>query len=1043
MKKIIFSLLTLHFSLLTFNSFAVDAQQIIAAQNRPGGLFVVVGCGDKSAPQLAVDLGKSGDYLVQCIASTPEELSSFQQAIAKAGLKGLVTAEQLDLKDLAYRKNLVNALIIMNPAKAASAGLTTEKAMEYVAPLGHFIAGDKITKKAMPKAMDIWTHHRYDASGNAYSNDKVVDFPLSYRWNAGLPMNFNNPARASNRYSATRGIVVNDGKILTITESTFENLGPNYRAKYGTDQYLNCRDAFNGLLLWRKKIGGTFYGGLYIENRAPLASVEKHVYIAGENGKLLVVDTKTGKTIKELDTRYIPGVILVSNGIVVSANWKDGKVLGPIRQYDRRRMDWDIGEGTMEAFDAKTLKPLWTKDLLATSMRIADGKIYFVSRSEPDALEKAHNRQPKKVKKGPAAKIAKGGVSGEDNAEEPKPLTHPHQKIVAIDLKTGNQIWEVTDADLELPNKQLRVVNAAKDRLVISTGFRSEAFLMDGTNGKLITKLAHGLPLIHGGKIHMGSRLFDLNTGEKLKGRGLPESHHICTPITYVNGIAVNNRGGTLQDKNGKRILFAGVRGGCLIGSIPAYGSLFSPQNWCRCSPAQIAGLISIGPIGTMPTVETMESAGENIKTNQEVTSPEGQILWSMPRGNAERGNSADVEIPAAAPKVAWEKQLTDPIKPGLTSRDWKSFLNSRITPAVIGCGLAIVCDIDQNEVIAVDNNTGEIKWRYQTVTRSSTSPSLYKGICLIGDHAGYVYALDTVTGKLIYRLRIAPISEKMLSYGKVESPWPIVGGVMIADDLAYASAGRSMGSDGGLVIRAFKPATGQIVWSKALAQNRNNRENRINDMLVKHDNTVQLMFYRFNLATGATEENPNIEYNKINNQAKRMRKDPEKKKQLLEKLKTLKSDVAVNMGVDGFNSWFWTKLGDRKFGQIGIGNAKGHSIAWNKDLAVTARGGSIQGIEMKEVKNDSQGKPKALWSAKSAPGSFVTSLVLCKNAVLAGGTISKDGKDEVVIQAFNLKTGKPIWEKKLDGTLAFNGLVAAPGEVLVSLDSGKLVCLK
>ena len=34
--------------------------------------------------------------------------------------------------------------------------------------------------------------------------------------------------------------------------------------------YLACRDAFNGRLLWRKRIGDTYYGGLYIENLAPL-----------------------------------------------------------------------------------------------------------------------------------------------------------------------------------------------------------------------------------------------------------------------------------------------------------------------------------------------------------------------------------------------------------------------------------------------------------------------------------------------------------------------------------------------------------------------------------------------------------------------------------------------------------------------------------------------------------------------------------------------------------------------------------------------------
>lgn len=1042
MKKLIACTIMCLFSLNALIVNAIEAKKIIDTYGHPGGLFVIIGCGDKSAPKLAVDLGNSGDYIIQCVASTPEELQAFQQAIAKQKVKGLVTAELLDLKELDYRNDLINVLVIMDPAKAAAAGLTDAKAMQFVAPLGKLVAGDKIIDKPMPKEMDSWTHHRYNASGNPFSNDKVIDLPVGYRWNAGLPMNFNNPVRGSNRYSATRGIALNDGKCLTITESTVENLGPNYRAKYGTDQYLNCRDAFNGLLLWRKKIGGTFYGGLYIENRAPFASVGDHVYIAGDNDKLLVIDIKTGKTIKELDTKFIPGVILVENGVIVSANWKEGKVLGPIKNYDRRRMDWDIGEGTIEAYDVKTLAPLWKKDLLGTSMRIADGKVYFINRSEPDALEKAHNK-PKPVKKGPAAKIAKGGVSGEEAAAEEKPLTHPTQKVVAVDLKNGKTLWEVTDIDLEIPNKALRVVSALDNRVIVSSGLNGESLLLSGDDGKLITKLPQGLPVITDGAVNYGSGKYDLKTGQKQKGRGLKETRHICTPVTYVNGMTVNNRGGWISGKDGKGVLYGGVRGGCITGSIPAYGSLYSPQNWCRCSPAQIAGLISIGPIGTLPTPQSMERSSSILKTDQKVTDSSGEIYWPMARGNAERGNSADFDIPTAEPKIAWEQQLTDPNKTGLAARDWHSFLNSRITPAVIGCGVSVVCDIDQNEVIAVDNKTGQVKWRYQTAGRSSASPTLYKGICLVGDHAGYVYALDAASGKLIYRLQIAPKTTKMLSYGKVESVWPVIAGVMITDDLAYASAGRSQGSDGGLVIRAFKPETGQIVWSKVLTQDKNNKQIRINDMLVKHDKTVQLMFNRFDLTTGEQVENPNLAYNSVKNQLQRMQKNPEKKKELEEKLATLKPDITVNCGVEGIYSWNWTRLGDRKFGMIGLGSAKGYCLAWNKDFAATERGGNISLIPMSEVENETgkHGKPAA--GARAPAGCFVTSLVLCKNALLCGGTISKDGKDEAVVQALDFKTGKLLWEKKFDGQLAFNGLAIAPGEVVVSLDSGKLVCLK
>jgi outer membrane protein assembly factor BamB len=1039
-KTITFSFLFL-FALQSIFSAATGAVKILEAHGRPGGVFVVVGCGDKAAPALAVELAQNGNTLIQALATTSQELKQFQKAIAQGNVKGLVSAEQVDIADLSYRDNLINVMIIMDPEKAAAAGLTNAKAMKFISPLGKLVTTVKgkwkITEKPMPQTMDTWTHHRHSANGNPLSKDKVFDLPIGYRWNAGLPMNFNNPQRGSNRYSSTRGLALNDGKCISLTTAVFENLGPNYRSTYGTDQYLTCRDAFNGLMLWRKKIGGTFYGGLYIENRAPFATVGNHIYLAGDNDTLLVIDIKTGKTIKELPTTYIPGVILVDNGIIVTATWKNGKVLGPIKRYDRRRMDWDISEGTIEAYDQKTLKRIWKNDLLGTSMRIENGKVFIINRNEPDKLEKAHNKRLP-AKKGPAAKIVEGGLSPEQPAE--KPLTHPSQQIIAMGLKTGKILWQVSDADLEVPDKALRVASAVDNRVIVSTGVRGNALLLSADNGKLIAKLPTGLPVIVDGAVNFRSGRYDLNTGAKLKGKGLSQTTHICTPITYVNDITVANRSGKLM-KKGKWTLFGGVRGGCITGSIPAYGSLFSPQNWCKCSPAQIAGLISVGPIGSIPTPQEMEKSNSPIKTSTQPTAKEGKIFWSTPRGNSERSSSSDVAIKLTAPTIAWEQQLTDTNKAGLTSRDWHSYLNSRITPAVIGCGLAIVCDIDQNEVIAVDNN-GKIKWRFQTAGRSSTSPTLYKGICLVGDHCGYVYALDILTGNLIYRLRIAPKEIRMLSYGKIESPWPIIGGVMITDGKAYASAGRSQGSDGGIVIRAFNPENGQIIWSKALYQSGNNRQLRNNDMLVKQAATVQLMFNRFDLNNGEKEINPNSAYAQLKTQAKRT-KDKEKKKELYEKLKTMPSDIAVNSSVEGLRSWNWTRLGDRKFGKIGYGSAKGHTLSWNKTYAATSRGNVITMTELNQIKHENDKQQKTLWRSRLPNGCLITSLILCDNVLLAGGTISKGDKEEAIIQAIDLKTGKPVWEKKLNSRLAFNGIAVAPEEILVSLENGKLACLK
>ena len=73
--------------------------------------------------------------------------------------------------------------------------------------------------------MDVWTHRYYDASGIPASNDKVFDLPVGFKWNAGLPMNFDNPLRSANRYSSTRALVVDDGRCFTFSTVVYENLG--------------------------------------------------------------------------------------------------------------------------------------------------------------------------------------------------------------------------------------------------------------------------------------------------------------------------------------------------------------------------------------------------------------------------------------------------------------------------------------------------------------------------------------------------------------------------------------------------------------------------------------------------------------------------------------------------------------------------------------------------------------------------------------------------------------------------------------------------
>ena len=85
----------------------------------------------------------------------------------------------------------------------------------------------------------------------------------------------------------------------------------------------------------------------------------------------------------------------------------------------------------------------------------------------------------------------------------------------------------------------------------------------------------------------------------------------------------------------------------------------------------------------------------------------------------------------------------------------------------------------------------------------------------MFGSLSGYVYCLDAATGSLAWRFRAAPTTDQIVSYGQLESLWPVHGSVLIRDDRAYFAAGRSSFLDGGILLYALDTATGKVVASR------------------------------------------------------------------------------------------------------------------------------------------------------------------------------------------------------------------------------------
>ncbi|MFT4690632.1 MAG: outer membrane protein assembly factor BamB [Limisphaerales bacterium] len=977
---------------------------ILPAEKVPGtfaelrqGVVVLIASGDAKAGEVAGKLAASGDNLVHVLAGSPKEASAIRSQVAKAGLKGIVTVEELPLSPLPYRDHLVNSIVVMDLKQARADGLKMKEARRCLTAFGHMASCkngklDHVEVMPIPEGMDTWTHRYYGPDGIPVSQDTVFDLPLGFKWNAGLPMNFNDPEQAANRYSSTRAMVLDDGRCFTFSTSVHENLGEGWKSEYGKDQYLTCRDAFNGRMLWRKRIGDTYYGGLYIENLAPLISTGRHLYLAGENGKMLKISTRTGETVAELPTKYIPGFIAATDGIVVAATWKQGNKVGSVERYDRRRMDWAINAGTVEAYDDQTGKRLWKQDLLGTSLLLAEGRVIIVNRDEPDALELNHRRKDK------------AGT-----------LKHPLNRVMALDLKSGKRLWTSEAPKMGLLQQTLNLEAAGSGAVSVATANRSKVNLLDAATGKPLS----------------------LEEAKKVHDKFFRYRNHICTPVFKVNGIDLSNRGGTIT-KGKEKVKFGGARSACLTGTMPAYGAGYIAQNWCNCSPGQIPGLLAVASIGRMPTPEEMEAPAQPITYSTYSPGEDGvgrESKWSSFRGNPSRSSSSDSVIGKDV-KELWTTKVTASRKDGTVKRDWNAFLNSRLTAPVISEGLTIVGDIDHNEVIAVNLMNGKEAWRHTTAGRMDTSPTLHEGICLVADRTGYVTGLKVKTGEVIYRLRIAPEEKRMMSFGKLESVWPVIGGVLVAEGRAYATAGRTQGSDGGLIVRAFEPETGEPIWARAIPQSGNGIKTakaKRNDALIMEGEYIRLMDHYLEADTGEFVIAPSTIRINVAVAAKEKELGRKVDRFELRKIQTAaRPGQQVDLGNEGLYSWNWTRLGNRKFQDLAFDGEKGETISWNGSSIGTSR----QNVVVVKV----DGKKKAV---RLPEGSQGTSLILCENMLLQGGSLIDQGDQKGFVRAIDLKTGKVAWEKTYASQLAFNGLAVDRGEIIASFNDGSVVKIK
>jgi len=756
---------------------AVKAKEILASADFRGGLIVHLGCGDG---RLTAALHAGDDSVVQGLEVDPSKVEQAREHIRSLGCYGSVSVARWDGRSLPYAENLVN-LVVMRDAGCER---RDEEIMRVLAPGGVALflnrqsqIGNRKWKKPWPDDIDQWTHFLHDASGNAVSNDQRVGPPRRLQWDGGPRWSRSHETDMSLTAAVTWGgrifHTLDDGPI-GIHET------PRDRRQLPDKCSLLARDAFNGIVLWKRPMpgwGSAAWDGdrwkwgkgdqlwsspLTLPRR--LVAAGDRIYVTlGFRACVSELDAATGETLREFRQTHAAEEIVLSQEILV-ARVRDVASAG-------------AGGESIVAVDIESGNVLWqerVEGVADLTLAVSDGRVCF----------------------------------------------HNTKSLMALDLRTGKQLWQAEDRRKSNRKITAGTLVMAKEVVILAAPGRVEARrLTDGGllwSSKTNTSF-RGMPdvFVIGDLAWSGTlttKGMDLLSGKVTR---VIEPGHLYTGGHHVRcyrGKATENyllwskRGVEFLDLNSDgHMRHDWVRGTCRYGIIPANGLLYAPPHPCFCYPGvKLTGFNALAAKGRKDEGDGMkeirlEKGPAFGKIENRQSAIENPNDWPTYRRDNARSGCANTQVPSKL-KQAWTTELQGKVSP----------------PVVVGDRL-FVAEVEAHCVTCLDAHSGKRLWRYAANGPVDSPPTIHRGRVVFGCTDGTVYCLRASDGALVWRFHAAPFDRRIVSYGRLESAWPVHGSVLIENDIVYFAAGRSSYLDGGIFLYGLDVATGAIRYQTHL----------------------------------------------------------------------------------------------------------------------------------------------------------------------------------------------------------------------------------
>ncbi|MHC4744879.1 MAG: outer membrane protein assembly factor BamB family protein [Planctomycetota bacterium] len=716
-------------------------------------------------------------------------------------------------------KTLPYADNIVNLIVADTLGdVPVEEAMRVLAPLGAMVVGGKKTVKPWPNNIDDWPQYLNKADNNAVAKDSVAGPPRLLQW-------VNSPVwcRSHMGIPTVASLVSGNGRLFSI-----EDAAPPDNPFLPAEFRIVTRDAFNGKQLWFRKIPRWESVTMYIkcqpmQQQRRMAVVGDTLYCTLElEGPLSALDAATGKVLKVYDNT------------------------SPVQEvaYDEGILFLNVGDRfNTSAYNIVKLK----------------GKP-FVEGADPS--------QP-----------FHGGGFKEGYSPQIKDKANPVSAILAIDPKSGRQIWAIrnignyTGGSLAIRGdyavyqaanglfcvnaKTGKSIWAKKKRIANALGHDSKT---PGTtpNTVMITDdKVFAVELIPTTKVVANPknivRAYSLKEGKELWNAPVGGNYEASTDICYVNGtLWIGGHNPTQLDPDTgavikkivqkmtgpmghdrcyrnfitERYFINSKTGGADFLDLQT-GAEF-PNHWTRggCGSGVLPanGLVYSTPYSCTCSMGAMFQGMNAYASPQPSLKRPDEPITIKRTPRLEKGpayGKITESLPAGADD--WPMYRCDGSRSGITKaaapaklkKRWEANLPAKPSAVTSAAGKVFVCAVDTHTLYALDSSTGDTVWTFTTDGRIDSPPAYYKGTVLFGSRGGWVYCLRASDGALAWRFKDLP--DKLIgAYGQLESKWPVAGSVLILNDTLYFAAGRSSYLDGGIFLYALNPATGSLLKSRS-----------------------------------------------------------------------------------------------------------------------------------------------------------------------------------------------------------------------------------